>query len=485
MSIVDGYFLAEILENRLDKNPFAVEWLSHTRNKDELHLLDYPYLFSMAARERYFRSINFDHMTRAYEKTVAFESSVAHMSQPMALMTDHELREQLGLRLQTALEPFLVLVIRRTHILEDAFQMLWRREVRELARPLKVKLGEGQGGEEGFDIGGVQQEFVRLAMAEALKPDYGLFTVDERTQMIWLQPSSPEPLWKFEMVGLIMSIAIYNGLTLPVTFPNAFYAKLLGQSASNINHIVDGWPELARSLDMLLEWNEDEQGCIDEVLCRTYEYSVPLFTATVTREMIPGEPWPQYADIFLQKRDDTGVRNTEARMVDVLNRDDYVADYIRWLTDVSIAPQFEAFKKGFFTCLHPKAIGLFAPINLSFLVEGRHTFSVADLRYYTRYEGYHAYDQYITDFWDVVGEYDENGKRKLLEFVTASERLPAAGMTGITFVISKNGEEEMDGHLPTAYTCYGTLLLPMYSSKEILKAKLGMAIQNAQGFGFA
>jgi hypothetical protein len=68
--------------------------------------------------------------------------------------------------------------------------------------------------------------------------------------------------------------------------------------------------------------------------------------------------------------------------------------------------------------------------------------------------------------------------------VTASDRVPVGGMRNVTFVISKNGDGE-GGHLPTAYTCYGTLLLPEYRDKETLKERLGMALQNAQGFGFA
>jgi hypothetical protein len=38
-------------------------------------------------------------------------------------------------------------------------------------------------------------------------------------------------------------------------------------------------------------------------------------------------------------------------------------------------------------------------------------------------------------------------------------------------------------HLPTSHTCFNSLLLPEYSSKEKLRAKLLTAIENAQGFG--
>ncbi|KAH7978222.1 hypothetical protein HPB49_004849 [Dermacentor silvarum] len=40
-----------------------------------------------------------------------------------------------------------------------------------------------------------------------------------------------------------------------------------------------------------------------------------------------------------------------------------------------------------------------------------------------------------------------------------------------------------DSHLPVAHTCFNLLDLPMYSSEVVMREKLRLAIQNAQGFG--
>lgn len=37
--------------------------------------------------------------------------------------------------------------------------------------------------------------------------------------------------------------------------------------------------------------------------------------------------------------------------------------------------------------------------------------------------------------------------------------------------------------LPTSHTCFNHFLLPEYSSKEKLKEKLDIALNNAEGFG--
>lgn len=88
------------------------------------------------------------------------------------LIPDQSAQNRLVNRMQTGMACFMVLEISRQNVLEDTFNAIWRREEREIMRPLKIRLGE-EGGEEGMDSGGVQQEFFRLAIAEALDPNYG------------------------------------------------------------------------------------------------------------------------------------------------------------------------------------------------------------------------------------------------------------------------------------------------------------------------
>lgn len=38
------------------------------------------------------------------------------------------------------------------------------------------------------------------------------------------------------------------------------------------------------------------------------------------------------------------------------NREDYVKDYIYWLTEKSIQKQYEAFAKGFYTCINKQSL---------------------------------------------------------------------------------------------------------------------------------
>jgi len=412
-------------------------------------------------------------MNEAYEKSKSSSGMMSAAVSPHNLMVDRVRRQRLAEQMRVANSTSLVLEIRRSHVLLDAFNSIWRREEREMLRPIKLRLGE-DSGEEGMDLGGVQQEFFGLAMAEALDPDYGTFTVDARTRMTWFQPGSPEPLWKFELIGTIVSLAVYNGLTLPITFPKALYRRLLDQEVTELHHIQDGWPDLAAGLTTLLEWNIVD-GNIEDIFARTYEFSVSQFGQNVSRDMSASDSWPQFPDITESANPD------DASMVTDTNRNQYVSDYIRWLTDVSVRPQFEAFKRGFFTCITPRSITLFDAATLQSLVEGEQRIDVSELRRVARYQGWDASHRAVRDFWSVVKKFDLDQKRKLLEFVTATDRVPVGGMRNMQFTLQKNGQDDV--HLPTSATCFGILLLPEYSSKEVMKEKLLTALENSKGFG--
>ncbi|KAI5866177.1 hypothetical protein GGS23DRAFT_555850 [Durotheca rogersii] len=481
----DVHFRSEYFGERLDPIQMPVSWLSFTSTRQKVHLLDYPYIFNPSSLVSYFRAINFSRMSRSYEESSSLQSRINAIIAPDSLVTEAHQKNILQDLLKVPSAKYLILDISRKNVLRDAFDQLWRREERELMRPLKVHLGEDTG-EEGFDSGGVQQEFFRLAIAEALNPDYGAFTIDERTRMTWFQPGSLQPEWKFELVGLLISLAVYNGLALPITFPNALYRKLLGEPVTELHHIADGWPDLANGLTNLLEWNEKD-GSVEDVFVLTYEFSASMFGQPITREMQPsqGTSWPQFAD----QPDPTppsASNPSDAPLVTSDNRNAYVSDYIRYLTDVSVGPQFAAFARGFRNCLHPKSLQLLTPSLLQSIVEGTQEIDIGELRRATRYVGWDASHRTVRDFWSIVKKYDERMRRKLLEFVTASDRVPVGGMANIQFIVQKNGEEDGEGgHLPTAYTCYGTLLLPIYRDKEVLRERLAMALENAQGFGFA
>ena len=481
LGLVPDDFHTPFLSERLDPMEMPVDWLNRLpSNNKTIHLLSYPFLFPPSALVTYFRAVNHSTMSKYYESAM---TTTRHVTQ--TAFGSIQVNEEVYVlsRMKTSMSTYLVVVVSREHVLTDTLNQLWRREKRELMRPLKVQMGMDEG-EEGVDHGGVQQEFFRVAMAEALSPSYGTFTTDSRTRMSWIQPCAMEPLYKFELLGLLMSLAVYNGLTLPVNFPTALYRKLLGLKVKHIDHIRDGWPDLANGLDRLLKWKEGDVG---DVFMRTYEFSFEAFGYVHTVDMrkvgrdsiwpVPFETAPSMSnspsraeaahdpgvsdsvvrgkvtsaeDDSMQRSPSAGKEREqkekeeeeedEADLVTNDNRHEFVKDYIFWLTDKSVRPQYEAFARGFYTCVDRTALSIFTPEALKSVMEGIQEIDIAELEHHARYEGgFGPKHRVIEDFWSVVRCFSPEKKAQLLEFVTASDRIPVNGISNIMFVIQKNG----------------------------------------------
>lgn len=678
------YFHTPVLSDRFDAKDVPVQWFNAPVSSSSVHFLDHPFLFPPHSLVTYFRAINLSHMSRAYEQSMTIARLISQMSMNTSLLNPHD--ETLLRRMRIALSTYLLIEVNRSTILTDALNQVFRRELRELQRPLKVRFVNN--GEEGVDHGGVQQEFFIIALREALRAEYGMWNTDERTRMAWFSVCTVEPVHKYELLGLLVGLAVYNGVTLPVAFPKTMYMKLLGETPCEIKDIRDGWPELARGLTELLEWKGD----VADVFMRTYEFSyeafgsvkhvdmlkaaekgvefleeiiekpppskdrkkkeeekkeadtvealldlgnwLPVPTAddddpwsgglgevleVLDREQVaelrvrryevtftewPGEESGTWEDLddgarggaggasargrieveaeaeaevgteaeadvqaevevqaeaevqeeaeanaergdgdvteVVEERkesegrkageesedddDDDDIHNAmthdggvrlfeippglgseyeivesnageqddpvqegaegknpgstdepehtgpaaessvpdtceykdkppveeslseepveEAELVTNANREQYVKDYISWLTDRSVRRQYQAFEKGFLTVLDKRALSFFTPSSLQSLVEGIQEIDIEGLEKTARYDdGYGPEHKTIRDFWNIVRAFSPERKRQLLEFVTASDRVPVNGIGSIMFVIQRNGPD--------------------------------------------
>ena len=166
LGLSEDSFSMPFLSDRLDSMETPVEWSTWQASKETTHLLSSPVLFTPATLVTYLRALNYASMVKAFEESWA-TSQLIHRISAIA-RTD-----LLESRLKVATSTYLVLEIRRDNILTDAMNQLWRRQKRELLRPLKIRMGMEEG-EEGVDHGGVQQEFFWIVFGEALNPDYGI-----------------------------------------------------------------------------------------------------------------------------------------------------------------------------------------------------------------------------------------------------------------------------------------------------------------------
>ena len=106
-------------------------------------------------------------------------------------------------------------------------------------------------GEPGVDEGGVQKEFFQLLIREIFDPGYGMFVHQNETRQYWIKGDSFETPMKFELIGIMLGLAIYNGVILDVHLPMACYKKLIDIEPT-IDDVIQYSPSMGKSLLAIL-----------------------------------------------------------------------------------------------------------------------------------------------------------------------------------------------------------------------------------------
>jgi len=206
-----------------------------------------------------------------------------------------------------------------------------------------------------------------------------------------------------------------------------------------LSHIQDGWPTLVRSFTEILQWQDGDVSDVFHVdYAFTFESTGKKYTVAMQDVDKDRNQWPtspeEWVDMFTS--------DTSTPLVTNANRKQFVEDYIDWLANKSVAREYEAFERGFFTCLERKALAFLSPELLKDIAEGYQEFDIQELKEVTKYEdGYSEDHPLIKAFWEIVEAYSMKERKRLLEFVTASDRVPVNGIGSITFHILRHGRD--------------------------------------------
>jgi ubiquitin-protein ligase E3 C len=164
------------------------------------------------------------------------------------------------------------------------------------------------------------------------------------------------------------------------------------------------------------------------------------------------------------------------------NKIEYVHLVADYRLNKQIRLQCAAFKRGLAQLVDLDWLRMFDPRELQILISGAPTkIDVADWRRHTIYgNGYSDTSEAVNTFWNVVGKFDENQKRKLLKFATSCSLPPLLGFKDLVpqFAIAPAEEER----LPTASTCMNLLKLPQCGDEQTMRSKLLYAIESNSGF---
>merc|ERR1719466_197994 len=176
------------------------------------------------------------------------------------------------------------------------------------------------------------------------------------------------------------------------------------------------------------------------------------------------------------------------------NLDKYVNLLCYWTLHEGIKHQMEAVRNGFNSVLPLKTLQYFYPDELDQLFCGEShkqwTYDEISSSCKTGH-GYTRDSPSVKNLYRVLASYNDEEQRKFLQFVTGCPTLPIGGLSALspqlTIVRKTCGSSDdfvpsdvTDKYLPSVMTCVNYLKLPDYSTLDVLREQLKVAVAEGQ-----
>ncbi|KAF0737974.1 hypothetical protein Ae201684_005970 [Aphanomyces euteiches] len=269
-----------------------------------------------------------------------------------------------------------------------------------------------------------------------------------------VNPSSPSSSLRF--LGKLIGMAIRHRIMVPLNCSDLFWKPLVGMT----NDRKD-----LSAIDTMLMSEMHDLECLgsSEVLALDPE-EVIEYLLRVTQA--PRNP-------LMQK--------LEPLTCETLDR--VINESISYKLD-SIRIQLYSFMEGLAAIVPYALLNLFTPGQLEELVCGSPEIDLDILQKITVYEGVDASAPHIQYFWQCLEDMTHEQRSQFINFVLARSRLPKS-IEEFTLhfkiqpAIITSDDANPDHYLPHSQTCFFSLSLPQYSSKEICMEKLLYAINNS------
>ncbi|XP_077131504.1 E3 ubiquitin-protein ligase HECW2 isoform X5 [Ranitomeya variabilis] len=355
----------------------------------------------------------------------------------------------------------LKLIIRRDHLLEDAFNQIMGYSRKDLQRN---KLYVTFVGEEGLDYSGPSREFFFLVSRELFNPYYGLFEYSANdTYTVQISPMSAfvdnHHEW-FRFSGRILGLALIHQYLLDAFFTRPFYKALL-----RILCDLSDLEYLDEEFHQSLQWMKDND--IHDILDLTFTVNEEVFGQITERELKPGG-----ANIVVTEK----------------NKKEYIEKMVKWRIERGVVQQTESLVRGFYEVVDARLVSVFDARELELVIAGTAEIDLGDWRNNTEYRGgYHDNHIVIRWFWAAVERFNNEQRLRLLQFVTGTSSIPYEGFASLRgsngprrFCVEKWGKITA---LPRAHTCFNRLDLPPYPSFSMLYEKLLTAVEETSTFG--
>jgi len=315
-----------------------------------------------------------------------------------------------------------------------------------------------------LDYGGLTQEFWTLVIEETFGMELGLFKYGATDNLtVQINPEGKDKYQNYRQLyrfaGRVLGKALIDQHPVNVHLSRPLFKHMLGLPVS--------FADLGfvnKELYDALCWMEDNEGV--ESLCYTFAVAEKKQDGkTVEIELKPNG------------------KNTE---VDDTNKYEYVQLRFKYAMIENTSEQLFELLVGLYEIVPLGLLTVFDFQELELAMCSIDYIDVDDWKQNTQYEGFSESSDTIIWFWQIVREFSEEQKARLLQYVTGTSRVPLGGfkeLQGSDGVIKPFQLKLISTNNPNAHTCFNRLDLPAFSSYDNLKFFLeGVIIIDVTGF---
>ena len=171
------------------------------------------------------------------------------------------------------------------------------------------------------------------------------------------------------------------------------------------------------------------------------------------------------------------------------NKQLFVDKVVELICFKSIELELSSLKKGFINILSINYIKIFTIEELSFVLSGQSSINLYDWKSNTIYKGnLKEKSQIIQFFWEVLSELNNEQLLMFYKFCTGSTRVPLDGFSSLSgprnkimkFTIESINDKDNNKFkkLITAQTCFNSIILPEYKTKDEMKKAINIILEN-------
>ena len=289
----------------------------------------------------------------------------------------------------------------------------------------------------------------------------------------------------FKTIGIFCGRAMIDSRLVDIPLNPAFFRIALASDdlPPSIGMIYNIDKSLARSLTLLSKFAYSYNEIRGDDSMTKEEQDAAI--ATIRHDKVRVEDlgldftYPGYPEIHMIEGDHD---------VTIENVSEYVDCVIDHTLGSGITQQIEAFKEGFSLVFPFTALNAFTPAELTMIFgHSDEDWSTETLLDSIKADhGYTMDSSTIRNLVHVLSNLSEQDRRRCLQFITGSPKLPIGGFKSLTpqfTVVCKPYEAPVsaDDYLPSVMTCVNYLKLPDYSTLDILQTRLMTAITEGGG----